>query len=123
MTFNEAINVHLANVDMTTGETISHREKFTRAINLLGGLDAIIPLIPFTSEEIQEMIRKDVNLNFSMDKWNAASGFIPGKLSNVRFVGSPLWNLYSKAKITSASCSEGVCLLKEAARQWAERNH
>lgn len=123
MTFDQAINIHKCNIDMTTGQPISHSEKYTRAINLLGGLNAIIPLIPFTLEEIQKMLREDTNLNIHMDKWIAASGFRPDRLGNVRFVGSPLWNLYHKAHITSASCSEGVCLLKEAARQWAERNH
>ena len=127
MTFNEAINIHFANVDRTTGETISHREKFTRAINLLGGLDMVIPYIPFTLERIQRALKEDENLNnLSIHMWNLAAGFkwetTHGDNHYVP-INVGIWHLYRKADITSASCSDGVCLLKEAARQWAERNH
>lgn len=127
MTFDEAINIHKCNIDRTTGETISHSEKFTRAINLLGGLDVIIPYIPFTLEHIQKAVKEDENLNnLSAHMWNLSAGFkwtITHGAHNYVPVNAGIWNLYRKAGITSASCSQGVCLLKEAARQWAERNH
>lgn len=127
MTFDEAINIHKCNIDRTTGETISHREKFTRAINLLGGLDMVIPYIPFTLEHIQRALREDENLNnLSIHMWNLAAGFkweTTHGTHNYIPVNTGLWHLYRESNITSASCSEGICLLKEAARQWAERNH
>ena len=118
-TFSEAINIHCANIDRTTGEKLTHEEIYTRAIELLGGLDAVIPYIPFSLEEIQEAIKEDEHLNnLSMKKWDRASGFISDRQSNVIFVGGGLWNLYRKAGINAASCAQGVCVLKEAARQW-----
>lgn len=126
MTFDEAINIKYANIDMTTGEKIPHRDKYTRAINLLGGLDAVIPFIPFSLEIIQNALKSDEHLNnLTLCKWSYASGFNTPFINRgiCEFIGGGIWHLYSKAKITSASCSEGVCLLKEAARQWAERGY
>lgn len=119
--FDEAINIRYANIDKTTGETISHSEKYTRAINLLGGLDAIIPLIPFTRGEIKRALETDEHLNnLDMKRWDRASGFICSG-GTCMVVSGGIWDLYRKAGISSASNSQGVCLLKEAARQWAER--
>ena len=124
MTFSEAINIKNANIDTTTGETISHEEIYTRAINLLGGLDAVIPHIPFSLEAIQKALKTDKYLNnLSLSEWDYASGFVSGRQGSMIFVGSRLWDLYRKAGITAASCSQGVCLLKEAARQWAVRDN
>ena len=121
-TFSEAINIKNADIDRTTGEKISHREIYTRAINLLGGLDDVIPYIPFGLEEIKEALKQDEYLNnLSMDKWDYASGFRCGRQGSVIFIGGGVWNLYRKAGINAASNAQGVCLLKEAARQWAER--
>lgn len=119
--FSEAINIRNANIDTITGEKISHNEIYARAINLLGGLDAVIPYIPFTLEQIQKALKTDEHLNnLPMRKWDLASGFMC-RGSDVRHVGGGVWVLYRKAGINAASCSQGVCLLKEAARQWAER--
>lgn len=121
MTFSEAINIKNANIDTITGETIPHREIYTRAINACGGLDVVIPYIPFTLEEIKKALKKDEHLNnLSMKKWDLASGFIASGM-DCKFVGGGVWNLYCRAGINSASNAQGVCLLKEAARQWAER--
>ena len=123
-TFSEAINIKNANIDTTTGEKISHKEIYTRAINLFGGLDAVIPYIPFTLEQIQEALKSDEHLNnLPMNKWDLASGFQMGRQGSVVFVGGGVWNLYRKVRINAASNSQGVCLLKEAARQWVERGH
>ena len=123
-TFSEAINIKNANIDTITGEKISHKEIYTRAINLFGGLDAVIPYIPFTLERIQEALKTDEHLNnLSMDRWDYASGFKSGRQGSVVFIGGGVWNLYREVGINAASNSQGVCLLKEAARQWAERGH
>ena len=123
-TFSEAINIKSANIDTITGETISHRDIYTRAINLFGGLDAVIPYIPFTLEQIKQALETDEHLNnLPMARWDSASGFTSGRQGNVVFIGGGVWRLYSKAGINAASNSQGVCLLKEAARQWAESGY
>ena len=122
--FSEAINIKNANIDTVTRETISHEEIYTRAINLFGGLDAVIPYIPFTLEEIKEALKTDKHLNnLSMKTWDLASGFISDRHGDVKCYGGGVWYLYRKAGINTASCAQGVCLLKEAARQWAERGY
>jgi hypothetical protein len=121
-TFSEAINVKNADIDTVTGQKLTHREIYTRAINILGGLDAVIPYIPFSLEEIKEALKTDEHLNnLSMQKWDLASGFRCHQ-ANCDLVGGGVWHLYRKAGINSASNAQGVCLLKEAARQWAERD-
>ena len=121
MTFSEAINIKSANIDTITGEKISHKEIYTRAINLFGGLDAVIPYIPFSLSAIKTALKTDEYLNnLSMDRWDHASGFMCCR-GDVTFIGGGVWNLYRKAGIHAASNAQGVCLLKEAARQWAER--
>lgn len=122
MTFSEAINIKNANIDTNTGEVVSHKEIYTRAINLCGGLDAVIPLIPFSLSQIKEALKTDEHLNnLSMDRWDRASGFKSGRQGSMTFIGGGVWHLYHKVEIHAASCAQGVCLLKEAARQWAER--
>ena len=109
-TFSEAINIKNANIDAITGETVSHSEIYTRAINACGGLDAVISYIPFSLEHIQKALAdNDEHLNtLPLKTWDFGS-------ERVRDL------CYRKAGITYMSLSQGVCLLKEAARQWAER--
>ncbi len=122
MTFSQAINIKSANIDTNTGEVVSHKDIYTRAINLFGGLDSVIPYIPFSRSQIKEALQTDEHLNnLPMDRWDKASGFMSGRQGSMTFIGGGVWNLYRKAGIHAASCAQGVCLLKEAARQWAER--
>lgn len=109
MTFTEALNLKNCNIDIATGKSISHEEIYTRAINACGGLDAIIPLIPFSLESIQQALANgDEYLNtLSLITWSSEH--------NIRGL------CYRKMKINCMSLSQGVCLLKEAARQWALR--
>ena len=109
-TFSEAINIRNANIDTNTGEVMPHKEIYTRAINACGGLDAVIPYIPFSLEKIQNALEHyDEHLNtLPLRTWDSASERVKGLC-------------YRKAKINYMSVSQGVCLLKEAARQWAER--
>ena len=111
--FDEAINIKNADIDITTGERITHEEIYTRAINLLGGLDAIIPYMPFKLEKIQKALENgDKHLNtLPLHIWDfSADAYIKDLM-------------YRKANITYSSVSERVCLLKEAARQWAKRGY
>ena len=110
--FDEAINIRCADIDMTTDKRISHSEKYTRAINLLGGLDAVIPIIPFSLSQIQDALKhNDEHLNtLPLKRWD-------NRVPSVKAL------CHRKAGINYMSVSEGVCVLKEAARQWAERGY
>ena len=122
MTFNEFIGVRNANIDIETGVELPHQYIYRRAIMRFGGLGAIKLFIPFSLEEIKKALAKeDEHLNtLDMRKWDNASGFYC-QGSECRIAPSPIWNLYREHHVTSASCSQGVCLLKEAARMLAER--
>lgn len=121
MTLQEAVGVNAFHIDNETGKKVEHRELYSRIIELLGGLDVVKMFIPFSLIQIREALQKDEHLNnLPMDKWDRASGF-HCKGSHCTFIGGGITRLYGKAKITAFSNAEGVCILKEAARQWVER--
>lgn len=124
MTLFERINVKMGNVDRTTGEELTHEEVYTRAINALGGLYAVIPYIPFSLERIKNAFKEgDKDLNtLPLRTWDEASGYfqsLQGKMLPRTLKYNSIWELYRKNGINSASCAQGVCILKETARQWA----
>ena len=122
MTFSEFIGIKCANLDIETGEKMEHRAIYQRAVERFGGLKAIKPLIPFSLEQIKKALESgDEHLNtLPIKEWNFASGFVTYKWECKPIFHQPIWYLYKKHGITSASNSQGVCLLKEAARVWAE---
>ena len=99
----------------------SHREQYRRAIQKLGGLEAVIPFIPFSHKNIVRALQDgDEHLNsLPLAAWDLASGFVCCR-ADVYCVGSGLQSLLRQCGITSYSNSQLVCLLKEAAREWAE---
>lgn len=118
---SEAINIKMADIDRDTGEKLSHEEVYTRAINVLGGLDEVLKYVPFTLEELTEAYKKDPHFNnLPMKKWDEASGFICRE-SSCTPTKTGIWWLYLRHGIDRISNSQGVCILKEAARQWVER--
>lgn len=117
MTLKEAIGVHNANVDIKTGETLTHSEIYGRAIDLLGGLDVVAKYVPYPLDVLTREYRHDKAFNrTSIRRWDAAAGF---KTHNGQcdLIGGGIWYLYRKHGINSASCCDGVCILKEAARR------
>lgn len=130
MTLNEAIGVKMANIDIRTGEELTHSEVYARAIDFLGGLDAVARFIPFPVEIIREKLKTDSDLNNTpIRAWDVAAGFQCGVLGNshrmqydCRPTGGGLWYLYRQHGITGASCADGVCVLKEAARLLAAQD-
>lgn len=121
MTIQEAIGVKCCDIDAKTGERLSHSDIYGRAIEFLGGLDEVARFIPFPMETIREKLKSDPHLNNTdMSRWDWASGFVCDGI-DCRPTGQGLWMLYRKHGITSASNSEGVSILKEAARRLAER--
>ena len=129
MTLHEAIGVKCCNIDVKTGEKLTHSEIYGRAIELLGGLDVVAQLIPFPVVVLREKVKEDPYLNNTpMSAWDRASGFMCGVFGNghrqeydCRFIGGGIWELYRRHGITAASNSDGVCVLKEAARRLVER--
>ena len=129
MTLYEAIGVHKVDIDVKTGEKLSHSEIYGRMIEFLGGLDEVARFIPFPLETIRKKLKDDPHLNnTSMRRWDEAAGFQCGVFGNrhrgqaeCRPTGDGLWNLYRQHGITGASCAEGVCILKEAARRLVAR--
>ncbi len=119
MTIQEAIGAKLY-ADAKTGKKLSHSEMYGKVIEYLGGLDVVARFIPFPMETIREKLKSDPHLNNTpMKAWDAASGFVCDGI-DCRPSGG-LWPLYRKHGITCASNSEGVCILKEAARRLVER--
>lgn len=101
-----------------TGKEWTHSEKYQAIVNALG-YEAIKECIPFTLDQIKEAIKTDEHLNnLPLKKWDLASGFIMDG-ANCKLVGSKLTDLYRKIGVNSFSNSDGVCILKECARMWA----
>lgn len=120
MTIKEAIRVKNANIDMDTGRKLEHSEIYGRAIDYLGGLEVVKQYIPYDLETLKKAYKEDKHFNnLSISKWDIMAGFL-NRGANCSLVGGGIWNLYRQHKINSASCSDGVCILKEAARLWVE---
>lgn len=128
MTLDEATGIK-SERDVKTGRALSQEEIFGRYIELLGGLDVVSGYIPFSLDVLREKYAEDKNLNNTpINAWDVAAGFRTGPGWNVyrqcyccQRVGGGLWVLYRQHGITSASCADGVCILKEAARRLIER--
>lgn len=96
-----------------------YKEAVQFKINYLG-YENVKKCIPFTLAEIKNALPKDEYLNnLPISKWDKAAGFIQSG-SNCNFIGSPLTNLYRQKGVNAFSCAQGVSILKECARMWAE---
>lgn len=114
--FKTAIGVKV-DIDIATGRRLSHEEIYGRAIEFLGGMDAVEPFIPYDIETLCKAYDKDRHFNtLRMAAWDMAAGFV-SKGPDCKPYNGGLWYLYRVRGITSASCAEGVCVLKEAARR------
>jgi len=123
VTLEEAIGIRNANEDVQTGERVEHSEIYGRAIEFLGGLDVVARYIPYPLDVLQRCTKRDPHLNnTSMREWDAMAGFRTVLNTGIcDFIGGGLWELYRKHGINAASCSNGVCILKEAARRLVAR--
>lgn len=121
MTLHEAIGVKCGDIDMNTGVKLTHSEVYGRAIELLGGLDVVAQFIPFPVDVLRKKFKKDPYFNNTpMSKWDLASGFVCHG-ADCKLIGGGIWTLYHKHGINCASNSDGVCILKEAARRLVEK--
>lgn len=120
MTLKEAVGVRV-DVDVKTGQKLTRSEVCGRIIDYLGGLEAIAPYIPFEIPYLREKLKRDPWFNNTdMSKWDAAAGFRCCN-SGCYCTGGGLWALYRSHGVNCASCSDGVSLLKEAARRLCEQ--
>lgn len=120
MTLSEFMGIKNADIDIETGKRMDHRSIYRRCIQRLGGLNVVKPYIPFSLNQIKDALQEDECLNsLSMEKWDRASGFCCRNADCI-FIGTGIVHLYKKYGITSFSNAQGVCILKEAARELVE---
>lgn len=122
MNLKEFANVDSYYMDIDTGTEISWHDYMGRVIDKLGVAN-IKPYIPFSIEHIKEAIKEDVNLNNTkLVSWMGAAGFrsfINKKTQAETIVPlhCGLSTLFVNNGITCFSPSDGVSVLKEAARR------
>ena len=114
--------------DIETEREISHTEYMHRIIDKLG-LENIARYIPFDIDYLKEKLKKDKNFsNTEIQAWEVAAGFIPQinrKTHTLEYnhSHSGLAYLFINNRITCFSVSDGVCVLKEAAKILCEREN
>ena len=117
MTIQEAVHVNNQRIDINTGKELEHNEFYERVIDFLGGLDAVKKYVPFDVETLRKAYKQDKHFNnLSLSVWDHAAGYYFTHQRAYRTSGPSLCDLYHKCDITCASVSEGVCILKTAAR-------
>lgn len=119
MTLEQACGIVCNTVDKRTGRELDHREIYARYIDYLGGLDKVKQYIPISLKELRRAYKKDrLFNNTGLGLWQNAAGYTAG--DPICFFGG-IWTLYRQNDIDVASCAQGVCILKEAARMLIER--
>lgn len=115
----------LVNFDKAFGLTrelyfSDHRKYYSSVVNGLG-FEEVKKCIPFTLEQIKSALAKgDEHLNtLPIKLWDRESG-ITCTQTRSYWNGSRLTYLYREHGINCVSQAEGVCVLKECAKMWAE---
>ena len=97
----------------------THEEYYGKIVEALG-FDEVAACVPFPGKTLDKAMRKDKHFNnLSMQKWDIASGFWTHG-ADCKYVGSQLTCLYRKKGVDTFSNSDGVCILKECAREMVE---
>lgn len=128
MTLKEFAGVDSFYRDIETEKEISHTEYMYRIIDKLG-LENIARYIPFDIDYLKEKFKRDKCFNNTqLQAWDVAAGFIPhiskrAHTLNYSYSHNGLADLFIANKITCFSVSEGVCVLKEAARILCEKRN
>lgn len=128
MTLKEFAGVDSFYRDIETKMEISHTEYMRRVIDKLR-LENIARYIPFDIDCLKEKFKRDKHFNnTTMQVWDVAAGFIPHinrKTHTLEYnqAHSGLAYLFIANRITCFSVSEGVSVLKEAARILCEREN
>jgi len=128
MNLREFANVDSYYRDLDTGKEVPWKEYMARVIGKLG-LHNIKPYIPFGLDFIREKLKEDEHLNnTAISQWDYATGFISyinknTKTQEYERTRYGLVSLFRMNGITCYSVSEGVCVLKEAARMLVREVH
>jgi len=97
-----------------------HERKYRALIDQMGGPDKVRTLVPVPKERIQEALAAgDEHLNtIPLFAWDVAAG----RIRNQWY--SQDYTMYRESKLgpwpKGLSLAERVCILKEAARVWAQ---
>lgn len=127
MTLKEFANITSMFRDVDTGTEVSHKEYMCRVIDKLG-LENIARYIPFDIDYLKEKFKRDKYFNNTqLQAWDVAAGFIPhiskrAHTLNYSHAHDGLAYLFIANRITCFSVSDGVSVLKEAARILCEEN-
>ncbi len=119
MTLDQAVGIN-THRDINDGHEVSHEEHYDRFIEYLGGMDAVIPFLPFSDVIfLADKYIEDPHFNNTpLSAWDLASGFICKGIDAIP-TGNGLWRLYAKHGIDCASNAGGVCILKRCAERLA----
>lgn len=121
MNLKQFANVDSLYRDLDTGQEVPWHDYMRRVIDKLG-LDNIKPYIPYDIEYLKGKLGEDVNLNnTNMAEWDCAAGYVSyinriTKTEEYKCLQGGLGNLFVSKGITCFSPSEGVSVLKNAAR-------
>jgi hypothetical protein len=121
MNLKEFARVDFFNRDLDTGKEISWHDYMGRVIEKLG-LENIKPYIPYSLSYLKEKVEEDKHLNnTNIHRWDAAAGYSTSPFrANIDYLGTGIASLFVRNGITCFSLSDGVCVLKEAARRLCE---
>ncbi len=115
MNLKKFANVDSLYRDLNTGQEVPWHDYMRRVIDKLG-LDDIKPYIPYEIDYLKEKLKEDVHLNnTTLQRWDEASGFCFHR-GEPYYTACGLSILFRRNGITCFSPSDGVCVLKEAAR-------
>jgi hypothetical protein len=90
------------------GSEMDHRQKYGKLVWDAGWYGKFLPWIPATKEELREALAEDGHLNsIPLKEWDKGASAVARIMADTLGINS----------LTLAEC---VCILKEAARQWAE---
>ena len=94
----------------------THEEYYGKIVEALG-YDEVVSCVPYSVEVLDEKMKEDRHFNnLPIRVWDLASGFrCVG--ADCFLVGSHLTALYRKHGVNCFSNSDGVCILKECARE------
>ncbi len=102
--------------------TVIHEEKYKKAVTDIG-FDKIRSILPWSDEQLVDAYKADKHFNsIKISEWDRIAGYHEDrKTGALTSYNSPLKDWIYKAGIDYFSCSELVCILKEAAREAVER--
>lgn len=101
-------------------EQTTFDELYDNMIDYLGGLDKLVPCLPFDFKTLQQAYEQDKNFNtLSLKAWDRSAGYAFSG-HNKQDLPSSLRELLLINGICIYSASECVCLLKQTARRWVE---